>query len=85
MSTSVFQRIENLLRENSADYEILEHEPVYTSEEAARVRGTPLSSGAKALICKCDQEMVLFVMPADRRLARGDGDKGVVAVAFLRS
>lgn len=69
MSKSVFQRIEHLLSENSADYEILEHEPVYTSEEAARVRGTSLSSGAKALICKCDKEMVLFVMPADRRLA----------------
>jgi len=32
------------------------------------VRGTPLASGAKALICKADEQFVLFVMPADRRL-----------------
>jgi len=69
MPGSVFQRVESLLIDNSADYEILQHEPVYTSEEAARVRGTLLSSGAKALICKCDNEMIMFVMPADRRLA----------------
>ena len=32
------------------------------------MRGTPLSSGAKALVCKADERFVLFVMPADRRL-----------------
>ena len=66
---TVFEQITQLLTEHSADFEVLHHEPVYTSEEAARVRGTALSSGAKALICKCDTEMRLFVMPADRRLA----------------
>ena len=30
-------------------YEVLRHEPVFTSDDAARVRGTPLASGAKAL------------------------------------
>jgi Ala-tRNA(Pro) deacylase len=42
---------------------------VYTSEEAAAVRGTPLASGAKALICRADGQFVMFVLPADRRLA----------------
>ncbi|MFP6764656.1 MAG: YbaK/EbsC family protein [Planctomycetaceae bacterium] len=65
---TVFERITQLLTDHSADYQVLHHEPVYTSEEAARVRGTSLSSGAKALICKCGVEMRLFVMPADRRL-----------------
>ncbi len=32
------------------------------------MRGTRLASGAKALICKADEQFVLFVMPADRRL-----------------
>ena len=45
------------------------HQPVFTSEEAAAVRGTPLASGAKALVCKGGDEFVLFVMPADRKLA----------------
>ncbi|MEK6248266.1 MAG: hypothetical protein N2C12_08810, partial [Planctomycetales bacterium] len=69
MTKSVLQQIVDLLDRHSASYDVLRHEPVYTSAEAAAVRGTTLSSGAKALICKCDSQMVMFVMPADRRLA----------------
>ena len=68
MST-VFERLTALLEERQVQYEVLEHDPVFTSEEAAAVRGTSLASGAKALICKLDKEFVMFVMPADRRLA----------------
>ena len=53
----------------AVSYDVLRHAPVYTSEEAARVRGTSLSSGAKALICRADDAFVMFVLPADRRLA----------------
>ncbi len=66
---TVFERIRHLLDENNVAYEVLRHEPVYTSEEAAAVRGTPLASGAKALICKGDDQIVMFILPADRRLA----------------
>jgi len=69
MPKTVLERIEAMLQAKEIAYEILHHEPVTTSAEAAAVRNVPLSSGAKALICKCDQEMVMFVMPADRRLA----------------
>ena len=68
MSVSVFEQVENLLTQHGVAYQVLRHEPVYTSEEAARVRGTPLASGAKALICKGDQSVVMFVVPADRKL-----------------
>ena len=47
----------------------MHHPPVKTSAEAAAVRGVALASGAKALICKCDHEMIMFVMPANKRLA----------------
>ena len=49
-------------------FQVLRHAPVCTSEEAARVRGTPLASGAKALICKDEDTFVMFVVPADRKL-----------------
>ena len=62
-------QIEEMLQAKQIAYETLRHKPVTTSAEAAAVRGVPLSSGAKALICKCDKELVLFVVPADRRLA----------------
>jgi len=68
MSESVFQRVEALLRERDVTFSVLRHAPVYTSEEAARVRGTPLASGAKALVCKGDDAVVMFVIPADRKL-----------------
>jgi len=69
MSQSVFQRVEGMLRQQAVAFEVLRHKPVYTSEQAAAVRGTPLSSGAKALICKGDDRFVMFVLPADRKLA----------------
>jgi Ala-tRNA(Pro) deacylase len=68
MVTSVFERVESLLKQHGITFEVLRHEPVYTSEEAARVRGTPLASGAKALVCKGEEGFVMFVVPADRKL-----------------
>jgi Ala-tRNA(Pro) deacylase len=67
-NTSVFSRIESLLTQRAVAFQVLRHEPVFTSEEAARVRGTPLASGAKALVCKGEQGFVMFVLPADRKL-----------------
>ncbi len=68
MTPTVFERLENLLQQQDVAHHVLRHEPVYTSEDAARVRGTMLSSGAKALICKGRDHFVMFVVPADRRL-----------------
>lgn len=49
-------------------YEHSQHFPVYTSAEAAAVRGTTLHSGAKALILKGDHGFVMAVIPADLAL-----------------
>ncbi len=68
MNESVLLRLENLLKERDVDFGVLRHQPVFTSEEAAAVRGVALSSGAKALICKVDAGFVMFVIPADRKL-----------------
>ena len=66
---SVFDRLNSKLAAAGVDFEVLRHAPVFTSEEAAAVRGTTLASGAKALVCKADDRFVLIVLPADRRLA----------------
>ena len=42
--------IKRLLDSRGIKYETSEHEPVYTSEDAARIRGEELKTGAKALI-----------------------------------
>ena len=69
MSDSVFNRLERLLTSRNLAFSVTRHEPVYTSEEAAAVRGVPLSTGAKALICKAEEQFIMFVIPADRRLS----------------
>jgi prolyl-tRNA editing enzyme YbaK/EbsC (Cys-tRNA(Pro) deacylase) len=69
MAEVVFQRVADLLASKSVPYDVLRHAPVFTSEEAAAVRGTPLASGAKALICKADDQFLMIVLPADRKLA----------------
>jgi len=66
---SVVDRLTEMLERRGVAFQVRRHEPVYTSEEAARVRGTSLASGAKALVCKADGQFVMFVMPANRRLA----------------
>lgn len=82
-SPSVFSRLRDWLTQRQVPHEILRHEPVYTSEEAARVRGTSLSSGAKALVCKVDADYVLIVLPADRKL-EGKKFRRHVAAKSLR-
>jgi Ala-tRNA(Pro) deacylase len=68
MAESVFDRAEELLRRHGVSFEVLRHDPVYTSQQAADIRGTPLASGAKALVCKGDDQFVLFVLPANLKL-----------------
>jgi Ala-tRNA(Pro) deacylase len=76
---TVLDRLIALLEAHHVAYETLRHAPVHTSEEAARVRGTPLASGAKALVCKADARFVMIVLPGDRRL---DGRKARKALAL---
>jgi Ala-tRNA(Pro) deacylase len=69
MADSPFERLTTFLSQQGVSCDVLHHAPVYTSQEAASVRGTPLASGAKALVCKGDDRFVLIVLPADRKLA----------------
>jgi Ala-tRNA(Pro) deacylase len=68
MNESVFARVENLLKQHGVSFGVLRHQPVFTSQEAAVVRGVALSTGAKALVCKVDDRFMMFVIPGDRKL-----------------
>jgi Ala-tRNA(Pro) deacylase len=65
--TAVTARVEQWLQEAGVAFEIFEHAPVRTSEEAARVRGTPLQAGAKALVVRAEDRFVHCVLPAHLR------------------
>jgi Ala-tRNA(Pro) deacylase len=84
MATTIFERLCQLLDGKSILYEVLRHAPVFTSDEAAAVRGTSLASGAKALVCKADDRFVMIVLPADRKLASKEVRKaaGIKSLRF---
>lgn len=69
----VVSQIITLLEENHCWFETFEHEPVRTSEEAAKVRhGYSLAQGAKALIVRIkvsntEKKFVMLVTPGDVR------------------
>lgn len=63
-----FEQIKNLLDSNSIKYKVSEHAPVYTSEDAARIRGEDVRTGVKALIFKCSEGFILCLIPGDRKI-----------------
>jgi len=66
----VHQRILNLLSEHGLSYQLLEHDFVHSSQDAARVRGTRLEEAAKALVLhdKTNGEFFLCVVSGHKRL-----------------
>jgi len=84
MAASVFERIEEKLQQAGITFTVTRHAPVYTSEEAARIRGVPLCSGAKALVVKAGEAFCLLVVPADRKLdsKKARSALGVKALRF---
>ncbi|MCK5095997.1 MAG: hypothetical protein KAR24_01440 [Candidatus Pacebacteria bacterium] len=64
-----FKKIQDLLKEELFEYELLEHEPVFTSEQAACIRSTNMDEGAKSLLLKLKNEFVLVVVPGGSRLS----------------
>lgn len=65
---TVLAQIKELLATEGIAYDIAEHAPVRTSEEAAKVRNTDASIGAKALIFYADAKPILIVLPGNKRV-----------------
>ena len=63
-----YEKIINLLKTNNILYKETEHEPVYTSEQAAKIRGISINQGAKSLLLKSGNDFVLVVLPGNCRL-----------------
>ncbi|MBI2660410.1 aspartate--tRNA ligase [Candidatus Woesearchaeota archaeon] len=58
----VFGKIRDILNKEKIEFEVLEHKPVFTSKEAAEVRGTELKQGTKALIVKTEEGFIQAVV-----------------------
>jgi len=69
MGTLQLKLVKELLDGNGIPYEVSEHEPVYTSEQAAKVRGVELKTGVKALLLRKEEgDFVMGLVAADRRI-----------------
>ncbi len=69
--TETVEKIRALLDAEGVEYKYMEHAEVRTSEQAAEIRGTQISDGAKAMVLKSKEYMNKFVMvviPADKML-----------------
>jgi aspartyl-tRNA synthetase len=65
----VFIKLKKLLDAKNVKYEVIEHKPVKTSEEAAKVRNTLMSQSPKAMVLEKENgELILVSVPADRQV-----------------
>ena len=64
----IFNKINEVLNKEKIDYEVLEHRPVFTSKEAAEVRGTELKQGTKALVLKTDEGFIQACVAGNKEL-----------------
>lgn len=63
------EEILSMFEKNGVEYQLYEHEPVYTSREAARVRGVELKTGCKSMVLKTkDGSFILTNTAADRKI-----------------
>ncbi|HHW7567179.1 TPA: YbaK/prolyl-tRNA synthetase associated domain-containing protein [Mannheimia haemolytica] len=69
MSEQTFRQLTALLDSHQARYRVVEHPSAGKSEEVAKIRGTEIGQGAKALVCKVKgngvKQAVLAILPAD--------------------
>lgn len=63
-----YKKIIEFLKHNAVIFEEVEHDPVFTSEQAAAVRGFDLHQGAKSLVLKAGDKFVMAIIPGDTRL-----------------
>jgi Ala-tRNA(Pro) deacylase len=63
------QRILSIFKENNVEYQLYEHEPVYTSQQAATVRGVELKTGCKSMLLKTRPgKFIIANLAADRKI-----------------
>ncbi len=63
-----YQAIIDLLQSHGVPFETIEHEPVFTSDQAATVRGITADAGAKSLLLNADGSFVLCILPGSSKL-----------------
>ncbi|MCG6909767.1 MAG: YbaK/EbsC family protein [Deltaproteobacteria bacterium] len=80
---TVEEKIIGILKDNKIDYEVFEHEPVYTNPTMAAALNVSESETVKSLVVMTkEKEMVVLVMPGNKKVewkkaAAGVGTKKI--------
>ena len=67
----MFDRLDELLRQEQARFRVINHAPAGSSEKVAEIRGTLPGQGAKAMLCQLKvlpDSFVLAVLPGNRKI-----------------
>ena len=64
----IFNKINEVLNKEKMEFEVLQHKPVFTSKEAAEVRGTELKQGTKALVLRTDEGFIQACVAGNKEL-----------------
>ena len=63
------QKLLDLFEENRIEYQLYKHEPVYTSEQASRVRGVEPKTAVKSMVLRTREgKYILANIAADRKM-----------------
>lgn len=63
------EKIHDLLVRNNIPFKVWRHEETLTSQESANVRGVPLASGAKSMICSINKtKLIMCVISAQETI-----------------
>jgi len=60
--TEIYKKLKALLNTQNVNFEEIRHQAVFTSQEAANVRGTKLKQGARALVCETEKGGLLLAV-----------------------
>ncbi|MDD5331420.1 MAG: YbaK/EbsC family protein [Candidatus Nanoarchaeia archaeon] len=64
----VFDEIVSLLEKKQVDFEVIEHPPAFTSEDASKIRGSSLKMGTKAMVLKTDKNFIMAILSAAKKI-----------------
>jgi Ala-tRNA(Pro) deacylase len=62
------KRIIGLLTKLNIPFKHLVHEPVYTSEQASKIRKSPLHNGIKSMVLETERGVIIALISADLKL-----------------
>ena len=84
---TVEDKIIGLLRDNDIEYEVFEHEPVYTNPTMAAALNVSESETVKSLVVMTkEKEMVVLVMPGDKKVEwkKAAANVGTKKISFAK-